>query len=268
MKATVFVNRSGPHQILWGGAFSQGLVKHGIYSEIVERGQHDNGADIVAMWSVRNRPAIELARQRGAAVVILEAGYIERTKYTSLSLGGGLNGRGRFVPAADNGERFNRLWSHHLKPWKSGNDYALICGQVPGDMAVEGVDLVRVYTDAASECRALGFEPVFRPHPKGGMNLPGVRSLDGTLQEAFDGAAFAITWNSNSGVDAALAGVPVVALDEGSMVWEIAAHEVCKPSAPDRSQWAADIAWKQWAVDEMASGLAWDHLKEAMQCTL
>jgi hypothetical protein len=72
-----------------------------------------------------------------------------------------------------------------------------------------------------------------------------------------------VTYNSNTAVDAAIQGYPVFALDRGSMAWAVAGHdlaEIDSPSKPDRTQWAADLAYSQWKPAEMAEGLTWRHL--------
>ncbi len=252
---TVALLQQRAHGMRWSEAFATGLRRHG-FEMCADR------PDLLVMWGVRKQQMIANQIALGGEVCILECGYLgNRIEWASASLGGGLNGRGRFGPPADDGGRFNRNWGDLLKPWKEPGGYALICGQVPGDMSVAGVDLVRVYQDAAAQCRDMGYDPRFRPHPKGGMELPGVDVLEGSLADALVGAEFVISWNSNSGVDAAMAGVPVVALDRGSMAFEIASHIVAPPWRPSRSEWARGLAWKQWTIEEMASGLAWDVLK-------
>jgi hypothetical protein len=99
----------------------------------------------------------------------------------------------------------------------------------------------------------------FRPHPGaqrrgGAAEVPGAATIGGTLAEALAGAALVVTFNSNSGVDAALAGRPVVAMDAGSMAWAVAGHEVAEVVQPDRTAWAARLAWCQFNKAEMESG--------------
>jgi hypothetical protein len=69
-----------------------------------------------------------------------------------------------------------------------------------------------------------------------------------------------VTFNSNSAVDAVLAGVPAYVEDEGGMAFDVASHTVGEIHRPDRAQWAHDLAYCQWTVDEMASGATWEHL--------
>jgi hypothetical protein len=202
-------------------------------------------------------------RQRGHEVLCMERGYIgDRFAWTSLAWNG-LNGRGTFAPTPDDGGA--RFRQHHapLKPWRDpgAGGYALIAGQVPGDASLRGRDLWPWYHDRADEARSAGYEPVFRPHPvavaRGHRHCPNdMRQHHGTLEDALAGAAVVITYNSNTGVDALLAGVPVVADNEGSMAWPLASTDVRNLVRPDRTEWAHALAWKQWQMSELADGTA------------
>jgi hypothetical protein len=52
-------------------------------------------------------------------------------------------------------------------------------------------------------------------------DVPGAPILDGELADALSGAAVVVTYNSNTGVDALLAGKSVTAADKGSMIWGV-----------------------------------------------
>src|SRR5690606_20547109 len=126
----------------------------------------------------------------------------------------------------------------------------LICGQVPGD-AAHGLDadsylnwlraIVSQYPDA-----------VYRPHPRGGIDLPGVESHIGSLEEALAGARLVVTWNSNVGHDALLAGVPVVA-QRPTAYAELLGETL--PSVEARREYFHRVAYGQWTLAEMHSGL-------------
>jgi hypothetical protein len=100
----------------------------------------------------------------------------------------------------------------------------------------------------------------FRDHPKGGNYQTHVPKLNGPLIEAFEQAAIAVTFSSNTGVDALIAGVPVYAEDEGSMAYSVASHRVGQTLFPDRRQWAHNLAYCQWTQDEYRNGVAIEHL--------
>jgi hypothetical protein len=81
--------------------------------------------------------------------------------------------------------------------------------------------------------------------------------------EDLQGAHAVVTFNSNTGVDAVIAGVPIFTIDRGSMAWEVSDHdlsEIEKPNLYDREQWAHNLAYTQWTMAEMAGGWAWSHL--------
>lgn len=261
----------GDFQTARVGAFVDGLRRHGWDCVICPAAPASNGApaeyDLLIMWGVRRRAAIARQKADGGEVCVLECGYLgdREREWVSASLGGGLNGRGRFPAAGDDGARFFRHFGHMLRPWRERDGYALIMGQVPGDMALEPVGgcLSRWYDAAA---KAFGPCARFRPHPKAPRREGprGVPVMGGSLDEALAGARVAVTFNSNAGVDAALAGVPVIATDEGSMARRVAAHGFDDDLiTPDRGEWLARLAWCQWTVDEMRAGDAWDALREA-----
>jgi hypothetical protein len=55
----------------------------------------------------------------------------------------------------------------------------------------------------------------------------------------------------------------VIAIDRGSMAWDMARHEITlKRITPNRDQWLYDLAYKQWTLEEIAAGEAWEHLKK------
>jgi len=217
---------------------------------------------IVACWGWRNGIIL---RERGHDVIIMERGYIaDRFAYTSLAWNG-LNGHADFPDYPDDGgERF-RSMGVEIKPWKTGGDYALILGQVPGDASLQGLDLMPWYEDVAEQIDIKHGLPVhFRPHPdvmsKGIMqNVQGTVPSQGTLQEALSGAAFTVCFNSNSSVDSVLAGVPCIVGDRGSMAYDMCGKSVKEIIRPDRTDWAHQLAWKQWSLDEIKSG-------EALKC--
>jgi hypothetical protein len=75
----------------------------------------------------------------------------------------------------------------------------------------------------------------------------GADTIKGGLSDALAGAELVVTYNSNTAVDALLAGKLIHAEDEGSMAW----------GWKDRAEWAARLAWRQFSMDEIRSGFAW-----------
>lgn len=257
MNFTVLASPRAPHQLLHQAALVQGLRAIGV--PVTASTGTSARTKFIACWGWRLGKAL---RARGHDVLIMERGYLgDRFKWTSLAWNG-LNGNGHFAEAPkDNGERFRQNFPP-LKPWNPQGEYVLIMGQVPGDASLRGQDLIPWYTSAAQQAREHYNLPVhFRPHPeaikKGHRQI--VRGTDrsrGTLDEALAGAALVITYNSNSAVDAVLAGKPTIAGDKGSMAWPVTGHAINDIVTPDREPWAHELAWRQWQLEEIKSGKA------------
>lgn len=247
------------HQVSWGTAFAAGLRRHGWKADLSDK---PKGCDLLVMWGARRSPQIARQKAAGGQVCIIERGYVgDRFSWSSVSFGGGLNGRGKFRGPFDDASRWNANFAHLMQPWRDvPGGYALIMQQVPGDKSIEGVNMEAFYRDASAAFKKRGLPVRIRPHPKlspkNGRDH--INAALASLQDDLAGAACAVTWNSNSGVDAVLAGVPTVAMDQGSMAWDVTGHEFKQPPTPDRTAWAHAIAWKQWLLSEMESGYCWE----------
>lgn len=261
--------RGSPHHKTALQAFRAGLERHGIRPV-----EFTPDCDLAVFWSHNAKPIIEHQRRAGKDYLVMERGYIgDRMQWTSLGFNG-LNGRAEFHAEDSPGDRWDRHFGPEwLKPWKEGGDYVLLIGQVPGDASVKHSNHFGWLQWMANQ---IAFEypgvPIrHRPHPIN-VRRRALQPIDGTemstrpLAEDLAGAICAVTFCSNTGVDALLAGTPVVAFDPGSMVWGMGPDNVQDPPRrPDRTQWAWDMAYKQWTWPEIESGTAWDHLRQRFE---
>ena len=205
-------------------------------------------------------------------------------------------GDGNFNNANVGSERWNKFESKtgiKIKDWHSPGDAILIMGQKEGDSA-----LVRLYEQGYTsfydwvdyiikEIRKYTDRPiVVRPHPRGaskgmkrftsntsqyknvsvsvnqtrGGNQGGI-GLDQDLANAY----CVVTFNSLSAVEAVTRGIPVYALDYGSMVWPIAHKDFSQIENLDYNislqDWKNKIAYTMWNKHEVKRGDMWAHLK-------
>jgi hypothetical protein len=259
IKSKLAVIRARPksHQETWATVFAEGLKKHGWRTKIVTEFE---SCDMYVRWSARG---LDVARNCCDKICVLERGYLgDRFQQTSVSFGGGLNGRAEFRGVLDCPNRFLTQFGHLLKPWRElSGCHALLIGQTPGDASLSGININAWYAQTVLNLKKLGYEVGFRPHPdrRGrGVTVPGIANIGGTLHEAFDWADFVITYNSNSGVESVLYGLPTVTADKGAMAWPVTSHVLRKVVKPDRLLWAAQLAWKQWGLEEIRSGYCWE----------
>lgn len=262
MKVAVAV-ASSAHWTALSNRMARGIERCGDTVVRFNPQQNPPPCDAAVVWGWRLGQRF---RMLGHNVLVMERGYVgDRFYWTSLGWNG-LNGRAVF-PEPQHAERKLPV---AMVPWREKpGGYALIMGQVLSDMAVRNVNLLRWCKQVMTYFQERGWAVRFRPHPRASytrLRIPA--STTGSLAEDLEGAAFVVTWNSNSGVDAVMAGVPTIAMDLGSMAWEVASHTLTDPiTMPDRTGWANRLAWKQWSPDELESGLAWSVVKGCMPCS-
>lgn len=250
MDFTVIASPRAAHQVDHQRALSIGLRAHGLQVAEVSTESHVRTRR-VACWGWRIGKRL---RDKGHSVLVMERGYIgDRFAWTSLGWNG-LNGRASVPPVPeDGGERFRKHFDGLLKPYNPVGSYVLLIGQVPGDASLQGLDLSPWYAQqAAAAAESTGLPVKFRPHPLayGISTVPGAHTVQGDLSDALAGAALVVSYNSNTGVDATLAGKRVTVADEGSMAWGVV----------DRETWAHSLAWRQWSLAEIQSGFALEHV--------
>ncbi|WPE19948.1 hypothetical protein [Shinella zoogloeoides] len=246
-------------------AMARGLSTHGLRVEYFEAAPAAD-ADFAVVWSwrvgLRIRPVFS------GPILVMERGYLgDRFHWTSLGWDG-LNGRARFA-RVDDSSRFDEHFGGMLAPWRPGGGYALIAGQVVGDTALIGIDILKWYRQIGVELWRQGWDVKFRQHPvevQRGVAPPHVsfaERLEGDPTAALSGAGLVVTYNSNFATDALMAGVPVHAQDQGSIVYDLASHDL-QVVRPDRKARLEELAWRQFSRDEISTGAAWEVVKEAM----
>lgn len=206
-------------------------------------------------------------RDNGGLTIILETGYINRgagPNHHYAAGFNGINGRAFFNNKNSPSDRWLKL-GIPIMPWRREGGHILLCGQVPWDASVDFINFQEWTQKTAALLKTLSKrEIVYRPHPLGFTDTPEgcVKSPHKLLSDDLKNCWAVVTFNSNSAVEAAIAGVPVVACDIGSMALPVAnaLEEVEKPRTPDRTQWLNDLAYCQWTPEEMRSGETWQHL--------
>lgn len=235
-------------------AFQEGLKRHGIHvpiSKTIEK------ADLTVCWGMN------IARKVPGNYLLMERAFLG-DRYNWISLGyNGLNGDGDYRNQNSPSDRWDKYWS--MEDWSSG-DHILVTTQIPGDNSLEGINVD--YNKIVDSLRFLDMPIHVRTHPMRPQdwNIPNTIKADHTIPilEAAKRAYAVVTINSNSGVDAIVSGTPVLNYSPKSMVWDLAmkkAEELANIRYPDRTQWGYDIAYAQWLPEEIASGEAWEHLK-------
>lgn len=240
---------------------------------------NDNNSDVDVIWSVLfngrmagNKAIWERARAKGKPVIVLEVGGIKRGTTWKV----GLNGVNRDAYFGDRNNDRTRADSLGLvcKPWRSNGDFILICGQ--HDKSLQWNNMPRMsqwIMDTIDEIQKHSDRPIiFRPHPrcplhdierqyKNVYRQHPIR-VDGTYDDfnlSFAGAHAVVSWSSNPGPQAILAGVPAF-VSTSSLAYDAAndidfMHDIEEPYRPDRQQWLNDYAHTEYTIDEIATGM-------------
>ena len=200
----------------------------------------------------------------GHRLLIIESAFQLRKSYYQVGWGG-FAGHADFRTDGVPDDRW-RVMGIPTRPWQHNPDGPIVViGQLPHDTQVQDVDHVQWCQDTVRYFQDAGQIVRFRPHPRIKDSLdygiPEELWDQGKLRLTLKRAQAVVTWNSTTGVDAAIAGVPVVALDRGSMAWPVASHELAGAFVrPDRAQWFAALGYSQWTPSEMLLGKPWEHL--------
>lgn len=248
-----------------------GLARHGI-EPIFGEFDVPHGGDFAVVWGWRQASVIRACKEAGQPILVMERGHLgDRMFWTSIGWGG-LGRRGTYAGVKDRGDRFKANFD--LWPMSTGARYVLVCGQVEGDASLGATNPLTWAQWVTGQLRERGYDVVYRPHPLirriGDEWCPdGARfSAHHDLADDLRGARACVTFNSTAGVEAALAGFAVVAMDEGSMAWPVASHSPNEsflfPDLAEREAWAHWLAWTQFSPDEIRSGFAWEAVFSVM----
>ncbi len=164
-------------------------------------------------------------------------------------------------------KRFKQL-GLTLAPWRPPGSHILLAGMSEKAALAEGLDAQAWERNALASIKATTDIPVvYRPKPNCRQSRPltGARfDRQSSLTAMFNDCHAVVARQSNTSVDALLAGVPVFC--EHGVASAMAQNDLSlieTPSYPDgRQQWAEDVAWCQFTPAEIAAGIPFRHLKD------
>jgi hypothetical protein len=212
---------------------------------------------------------IDVHQSKGRAVLVLEKGFIRRSRYYMAGWNG-INGAADFgvrLGDALSSDRWDAL-DVPLKPLEAPDEIRriLLVGQVPWDASLAGVDHVGWLKQTHAQAVGRRLEVRFRPHPLAPKaaygDLQHIAVTGTSLDEDLAWADQVVTWNSNTAVDAHIAGKQVAVLGRYSMAEAVCGRRLGQPSDTRfmRAAWTRWISHTQWTCAEMREGLPWEQL--------
>lgn len=243
--------------------------------------------DVAVIWSVlwygrmaQNAKVWEHFTKKGKPVIVLEVGGLIRNRTWKVGVNG-INGEAYFGHETDNtSDRLTKL-KLKMQPWRPRTyqpKYILVLGQNANshqwrdmppmqDWVEEVITKIRTVTDRDIRVR---------PHPRSTLEQSWIketirnyndvyfnqpRQVAGTYDDfdfdkQLNDAWCVVNWSSNPATQAALNGVPIFTGPESlaAPVANLNLKRIEDPDMPDRQQWANNIAYTEWTVEEIASG--------------
>ena len=172
--------------------------------------------------------------------------------------------------------------------WKTSGDHILLCMQKVGDASLRGADVFEWTLDTIKLIRQnTNRKIIVRPHPlyrkatqhkilqEKVLNYEDVAWQEtDLLKEGFvpirdqlKNAWCTVTYTSGAGIDAVLEGIPNIACNTGSMVYDVSSKEISEienPFTGDKTEWANKISHCQWSLEEFESGECWEHVSKSI----
>ena len=139
-----------------------------------------------------------------------------------------------------------------LKPWRKTGEHVLICRQ-GSSAGKQWGQKPNAWNDAAlgrlTQLPALTHRPI-RIREK-------VERGSRPLAEDLENAWAVVTHTSTCAVQATIAGIPVFCAPENAAA-AVGCSDLSRiedPPMPEREDWLAALAWGQWTIDELRSGV-------------
>ncbi len=173
-------------------------------------------------------------------------------------------------------------------PWKQDGEYILLCMQKVGDASLRDADVFEWTENTVNDIRKhTDRKIIIRPHPlyrKSSLHNTLKEKIlnvsnthwqetdllkDGfvSIQEQLQKAWCTVTYTSGSGIDAVINGIPNIACDTGSMVYDVSSKDIAEVENPyrgEKKEWTNRIAHCQWSIEEFESGECWKHVSKSI----
>jgi hypothetical protein len=220
------------------------------------------------LWAGRMRPNFEIYqhyRRLNKPVIFVDAGVIQRSKTWRIWI----DQQTDIYGVGHDASRRNFL-GLEVRTWRYDGRTILIALQRPDsnqwqrqpDIASWTLEVVRILRQHSQRPIKIRSHPRYPVCLKTDVVVSTPKKITGTyddfdFDEALDDAWAVINWNSSPAVTAALRGIPVFTGPESraAPVATLDLSLIENPLRPDREQWANDLAWTEWTVEEIQQGL-------------
>lgn len=255
------------HHLEWLDAFAQGLTIHGQNYDIKPHTEYYD-ADLHVFWSMHHKNIIDECRKRDKPFICLERGYIDRMNFSSINLNG-LNGLSELC-LRDYQNNIDRINKHkwYIKPRIKEGNLFVVAGQVPHDYSLLGIDTHKWAYDSLRELDSMGFDVVYKPHPLDNtsylqsqylFNINNEFEFFYSQDEIKQNIYAVLTYSSNYAVDSWMNGIRALSQSPISMIHK---WQTDDGKSYNSKSWLCDLSFRQYNIEEMQKGEAWQIVKQ------
>lgn len=236
-----------PNSVVVGRAFAEGC-----------RGR------VVRVGEKTDRPAAVYGILRGCDLVIkdsLKAGRdVYHIDHGYLGRGESFDGYYRVtknnlqdIALEDRPDDRFRVFGRIIQPWQSGS-HVVVCPIASAVAGFYGINAYEWTTGVVSELKKhTDRQVVVKP-----------KDSEAPLSRVLQNAHCLVTFNSTAAIEALIRGIPVITLGPSAtrIMGRTAVADVERPLKPEREPFLHALAYRQFTLDEMKSGLCWRLLND------
>lgn len=275
MKLSIFTQNGALNSGPVFDAFRTGAEKLG-YTVV----ENDKTADIYVIWSIlwsgrmaANQELYRYATTVMKPIIILEVGGLKRGELWRIGLNH-VNRLGTFNNDTNLENGRSKKLGIFLKPWRQSGNHILICGQHTQSEQWRNRAIPELWVEnLVKQIRAVSNrEILLRPHPRDFRWVKNIKNIDIKIQlpqkiestydsynhdDDFKNAWCVINPTSNTGIQAAIEGIPVFC-DKDSLAFDVGNYGVANienPKMPDRTEWLEKVCHTEWTVEEIRQGI-------------
>jgi len=296
MKTVIFLNSANDNRFKEAlHLFAEGIRQSGDECIVSESYQYEecDCAIFFGSWKSRNTTWHTIKTEIVNKVknfIVLETPILGRGPVSDImqddwyriGLNGFLYNTGNFnnknMPS-DRWKKISKEFNLSIEDWKENDGPVLVVLQLPGDASLQGNDISKWAKQTCIDVRKYTKRDIILRTPQlpRSFDLNFIKEIDniylqeGTkenLQTTINQSNLIITYSSGLGVESVLSGTPTIAMSPASFVYSITEHAITRKSinhpflSAYRDQWAHDLSYAQWNLEEIQRGAPWNHLKQ------
>jgi len=205
--------------------------------------------DIAISWRFKLLPNLQDALDKGVTCICLDLGYFDETKFEKFTISvNGVHGTSQKMPV----ETLPPRPKPELHPWRrDGRNIVILApGATAEAQQANGSQYPVEWLDKTVEdAKKTGRPVIIRWHPR---KLPYGVEPQGPIEDMYDDAYLAVTYQSTAAVQTIIAGVPTAIWNKRCAASPMCSYQSFDPIYPDRGEWLHDLSYREYDMRDEA----------------